>query len=161
MKRFICYIIAAICLCSCSTLIPRDVKKQVMMIDFRPYSEAGFFMSPSDYPGDFTPVGMLNMVIDPAVVKREIERNTYEDSIYEIYMPEMVEKPMSAAELVDMAVHEATIRGANGIANLKIEVVTHDYPYRKSGGLSGRTYMTMPVSQYIISGFLINILPKD
>ena len=157
MKRLILLIITAICLASCSTLYPREVKKQVMVIDFRPYSEAGFFLSPSDYPGEYMPVGMLNMVIDPAVVKFKIESDTFEDSIYQSSFPEMAEKPLSSQELIDMAVHEAAIRGANGIANFKIEVTTHDYAYRKGDFAA----LTMPVTRYVISGFLIRILPKN
>ena len=160
MKRLL-YIAALLYLSSCSVLIPRETSKQVMVIDFRPYSDAGFFLSPSNYPGEHTPVGLLNMVIDPAVVEFTVETDKYEDSFYKSYFPEMVEQPLLSADLIDMAVHEAAIRGANGIANLKIEVVTHDYGYRRTDRLLGSTYRTMPVHQYIVSGFLIRIPIKE
>lgn len=157
MKRFIYILVVIITFSSCSVLVPRDLQKQVLVIDFRPYSDAGFFLSPSDYPGEYTPVGTLNMIIDPAVVKLKIEKGKYEDSIYSSYLPEMVEMPVSAEELLEMAVHEAAIRGANGIANLKIEVLTENYEYRRSESV----HMFMPVKQYVISGFLIRIMPKN
>ena len=127
----------------------RELQNNVLFIDYRPYTEAGFYLSPNDYPGPHTPVGELNLVIDPAVVRSDYSSNW------------VVEKRLSADEILSMAVSEATKRGSNGISNLKIEILTQDYLYYKKERLLGTTGMTMPVSRYIVSGVLIRIMPEE
>ena len=158
MKKIALIILTVLLISSCSTLITRETRKQVMIVDFRPYSEAGFFLSPSEYPGEYTPVGLLNMVVDPAVMRYQ---TSDADDMYQGYFPEMVEQIMTSKDLINMAVQEATIRGSNGIANLKIEVETQEYMYKSSESLLGSVGQTMPVRRYIISGFLIRIMPTE
>lgn len=144
MKKLILITIAVIALSSCGTLRPREMQKQVMFIDYTPYVEAGFYLSPNDYPGPHTPVGELNIIVDPSV---ERMRNNYG----------MEAKNLTADQLLEIAVSEATKRGSNGISNLKIEVVTIDYPYYVAEGLFTTSTTTMPVNRYIISGLVIRI----
>lgn len=51
-----------------------------------------FYLSPNDYPGPQTPVGELNPVIDPAVVRSDYSSNW------------VVEKALSADDILSMAV---------------------------------------------------------
>lgn len=149
MKKLVFILATILSLSSCGVLQTRDLQKNVLFIDYRPYTEAGFYLSPNEYPGPHTPVGELNLVIDPAVVRSDYSSNW------------VVEKTLSADEILSMAVSEATKRGSNGISNLKIEILTQDYLYYKKEGLLGTTGMTMPVSRYIVSGVLIRIMPEE
>lgn len=158
MKKFIYLLSFLLILNSCGVLQTREMQKSVMFIDYTPYIEAGFFLSPNDYPGAHTPVGELNLIIDPAVV--QADQKKYQDNIYQqsnlVYA-----KELNSKEILELAVSEATKRGSNGISNLKIEVVTQDYPYYKTTGLLGASYMTMPVNRYIVSGVLIRIMNQE
>lgn len=156
MKKLILLTIAVIALSSCGTLRPRDMQKQVMFVDYTPYIEAGFYLSPNDYPGPHTPVGELNIIIDPSV--EQMGSNIrYPDEIYQTNNYRMASKNLTAEELLEIAVSEAAKRGSNGISNLKIEVVTMDYPYYVTEGLWSTSALTMPVNRYIITGLVIRI----
>ena len=127
-----------------------------MFIDSTPYVEAGVYWSPNDYPGPHTPVGELNIIIDPSV-ERMRSNIRYADEIYQTDNYQMISKNLTAEELLEIAVSEAAKKGSNGISNLKIEVVTMDYPYYVAEGLWATTYRTMPVNRYIITGLVIRI----
>lgn len=154
MKKLIPILTAILVLSSCGVIQTREVQKRVLFIDYRPYADAGFYLSPNDYPGPHTPVGELNLVIDPAVVKVDNNDSPYISNW-------VTEKSLTADEILSMTVAEATKRGSNGISNLKIEVVTQDYLYYKKEGLFGTTGMTIPVNRYIVSGVLIRIMPEE
>lgn len=156
MKKLVLLTIAVIALSSCGTLRPREMQKQVMFIDYTPYVEAGFYLSPNDYPGPHTPVGELNIIIDPSV-ERMRSNIRYDDGIYQTNNYEMASKNLTADELLEIAVSEAAKKGSNGISNLKIEVVTMDYPYYVAEGLFTTSTLTMPVNRYIITGLVIRI----
>lgn len=158
MKKFIYLLSSLLILNSCGVLQTREMQKYVMFIDYTPYIEAGFFLSPNDYPGDHTPVGELNLIIDPAVVKAD--QKSYQDNIYQ-QSNQVYAKELNSKEILEMAVSEATKRGSNGISNLKIEVITQDYPYYKSEGLLATSVLTMPVNRYIVSGVLIRIMNQE
>lgn len=156
MKRLILTVIVILTLSSCGSLRPRGMQKQVMFIDYTPYTEAGFYISPNDYPGPHTPVGELNIIIDAAVEQMSNNRQ-YPEDLYQTNNYRMVSKNLTAEELLDIAVSEATKKGSNGISNLKIQVVTMDYPYYVSEGLFSTSAMTMPANRYIITGLVIRI----
>lgn len=146
MKKFIYLLSSLLILNSCGVYQTRELQKYVMFVDYTPYIEAGFFLSPNDYPGPHTPVGELNIVIDP-----EVKRTEYGVSVTDL----------NPEDLLRMAVSEATKRGSNGISNLKIEVITQDYAYYKTEGLLATSVMTTPVNRYIISGVLIRIMNQE
>jgi hypothetical protein len=60
---------------------------------------------------------------------------------------------MPAEDLLEIAVKEAGLRGANGICNLSLEVQMVDYPYKKTW----KAVLFMPAERYIIRGFCIKI----
>lgn len=158
MKKILLMLCAIAALSSCGVLQTREMQKQVIYIDYRPYVDAGFYLSPNEYPGPHTPVGELKLIIDPAVV--ELDRSGFDDNLYYSVKP-AIEVPLNAKEVLEMAVKEAARRGSNGISNLKIEVVTQDYMYYKQNGLLGTTGLTMPVNRYIVSGVLIRVMNND
>ncbi|MBR5660642.1 MAG: hypothetical protein IKW99_03740 [Bacteroidales bacterium] len=67
-------------------------------LDFRPYTEAGFFISPDPYPGTYDPIGQFSIEIIPAKNASGVQ------------MP-------SSKEILDIAYIEAQEKGANGISN--------------------------------------------
>lgn len=158
MKRFTYLMLSLLILNSCGVLQTRELQKHVMFIDYTPYTEAGFFLSPNDYPGEHTPVGELHLIIDPAVLKAD--QKGYQDNIYQ-QNNQVYAKDLTSKEILEMTVSEATKRGSNGISNLKIEVVTQDYPYYINEGLLTTSALTMPVNRYIVSGVLIRIMPNE
>lgn len=146
MKRIIFLAICCLALSSCGVLQTRELQKEVLFLDYRPYIEAGLHLSPNDYPKPHTPVGELNILIDPKVVAID-DWNVKAE-------------PLEAKELLKMAVDEAIIRGANGISNLKIEVVSQPYPYYRKESLAGTSYLTKNIDRYIITGVLIRVLEE-
>ena len=151
MKKLILLTFAAITLYSCGVLVPRETQTSVLYIDYTPYTEAGFFLSPNDYPGPHTPIGELNIVIDPEVNEEKSQKKNFSDGIYQTNTPKMIAKKFSSEELLEVAVAEALDKRGNGISNLKIKVVPVDYMYYKTGSAG----LIMPVNRYIISGVVI------
>lgn len=119
MKRLI-PLLAALILCSCSVMTHQRYVS-TMFLDFQPYTEAGFFISPNPYTGQFSPVGEINITVQPALQQpsRQI-KGVYNDAVY---APKngagVVQEEILAEELLDMAVKEAKAKGANGISNFR------------------------------------------
>lgn len=154
MKKLIFIAIAVFTLTSCGSLLPRETQTNVLYIDYTPYTEAGFFLSPNNYPGPHTPIGELNIIIDPEVKEKKDNKKEFSDGIYQNNTPKMAVKTFSSEELLEMAVAEALNKKGNGISNLKIEIIPVDYMYYKSGSAG----LLMPVNRYIISGVVIKTL---
>lgn len=151
MKKLILLTFTVIALSSCGVLLPRETQKSVLYLDYTPYTEAGFFLSPNEYPGPHTPIGNLNITIDPAVKEAKAQKTNFPDGIYQANIPRMEETIITPEELLETAVREALNKKGTGISNLKIEVITVDYKYYKKGAL----VLLMPVNRYIISGVVI------
>lgn len=114
----------------------------VSFADFRPYISSGFWISPDPYTGKHEPIGTLCIRIKPA-----IQQTTDGDGVYmsTAYTPEII----GADEMLEMAYKAAKEKGANGIANYKMEIETTAI---MSHGIS-----TSTVTAYIITGLLIKI----
>lgn len=103
MKRAIIIATILFFVSSCGVL-ERARSVQTGFADFRPYTTAGFFISPDPYSGsDYTAIGEFAASIKPAWKMgsnrtMEVER-------------------ISPAELLDITVAEAKKRGANGIVD--------------------------------------------
>lgn len=141
MKKIFLLAVAAIVVCSCGVAThERYVTK--MFLDFQPYSEAGFFISPDSYTGKFSPIGEMNITVQPAVqpqTQRSRGKKLFEDAVYfEVNGAPVAVEVITAEELVEMAVKEARARGANGISNFKCTRVldadtVEKYHYEISG----------------------------
>ena len=107
---------------SCSPVIHPSVK--VYFADYRPYSDAGFFISPDPYSaGPFESLGELYIEVTTGTLKKEDKsvKNKNDDGIYS--RPEEVDLGVGAInynELLDLAVSEAKSLGADGLADFKI-----------------------------------------
>lgn len=109
MRRVMIFLSLAILAISCAVVQPQQQKELVTFLDYRPYTEAGFFISPYNYTGKYEAIGQLDIVIVPEQVT---------EGMY------LVKKEISSTDLLDKAVKHSLGKGANGIANLKITRVT-------------------------------------
>lgn len=134
MKRFIIILSLAMLATSCAIMAPQQQKEIINFLDYRPYTDAGFFISPYSYNGKFEPIGQLDIVVYPEEVT---------DGIY------ISKKEILTSDLLDKAVEHTLGKGANGIANLKISRVTIT--------TTSRYGSTSTLSHYEVSGFLIRI----
>ena len=133
MKKAIIITIVAIVVASCGVIqLPKG--ETVSFLDYRPYTEAGIFISPYNYTGKYEAIGQLDIII-------------YPDSISDGLSTTLIEIP--SKELLDRIVKHSIGKGANGIANLKISRIVNTTVTR-FGSYSS-------LSHYEISGFLIRI----
>lgn len=151
MKRIILLLTSAFILASCAVTRGRFVS--TYFLDFRPYSEAGFFISPNPYPGDFVSIGELSITVEPAILpssKVPASDKKFEDGIYGAPPSSgAYTETIPASELLDMAVAQALKVGANGLANFKCQAI---YSTEVSRYGSSKT-----LSHYEISGLCISI----
>lgn len=128
MKRIMILTAAAIVLTSCGALFmpyePQQRMELASFLDFRPYTSAGFFISPDAYTGEFEPLGQLYIEIYPEEIEiSESKRLKYDEPHYMngiLYGYEYIKY----AEILDKAVAQAMKMGADGIADLKIQKIT-------------------------------------
>jgi hypothetical protein len=128
MKRIMILTAAAIVLTSCGALFmpyePQQRMELASFLDFRPYTSAGFFISPDAYTGEFEPLGQLYIEIYPEEIEiSESKRLKYNEPHYVngiLYAYEHIK----FAEVLDKAVAQAMKMGADGIADLKIQKIT-------------------------------------
>lgn len=162
MKKFVISIVVAIAACGCGALRQvHDRYVDTYFLDFRPYTEAGFFISPNPYTGVYSPVGDLLVKVVPAVYpkdKKSMIVNTkggsYDDGIYSRpaesdYDTKTITEEISPSELLDIAVGEALKLGANGISNFRCSAI-YDTIIDRNG--SHKKF-----SHYEISGLCISI----
>lgn len=161
MKKCVIFIIAAIAICGCGTSQQTyDRYVDTHLLDYRPYTEAGFFISPNSYPGVYSPVGDILIRVFPAVYLKDNNKvlsaktGGYDDGIYSRSndaAPNSGTKTeeISSSELLDIAVGEALKLGANGISNFRCSSI-YDTHVDRSG--SHRVF-----SHYEISGLCISI----
>ncbi len=150
-KLSLLLVFSAMILSSCSVTRPRAVYSS--FIDYRPYADAGFFLSPDPYAGKYESLGELKMEIVPAILKtsekkQDSKEPRFTDGLYSnqptlssTYM-EFIDSP----ELLEIVVGKALELGANGIVNLDISVIYDVSKY-------GRT-----INHYEIKGLCIKIL---
>lgn len=134
MKRLIILLGLAILATSCAVVQPQQQKEIVSFLDYRPYTEAGFFISPYNYTGKYEAIGQLDIIVYPEQVT---------EGIY------TTKKEIPSTDLLDKAVKHSLGKGANGIANLKISRISNT-SVSKYGTISS-------LSHYEVSGFLIRI----
>lgn len=122
------------CLASCGVTSPKPTQKftSTVFLDYRPYTDAGFFISPDPYPGDFRSLGELHLDIHPAQVPAkaatvEDAKGRFEDGVYKqsTGWSYLVAYPIPASELMDEFVAKAKELGGDGVANFKCLVVYH------------------------------------
>lgn len=135
MKRFVILLATALLAASCGVVQPAQRREVVEFIDFRPYSSAGFLISPDQYQGKFESIGQLMIRVYPGQIADDIYYTTEE---------------IPTTELLDIAFKNSVGKGANGLTNFKIERVSLT-SYSRYGN-------STTLSHYLISGFLIRTL---
>lgn len=159
MKKFVLAMLTIV-ISGCGVINTRDLQKATLVIDYRPYTDAGFFLSPNAYDGQYEPIGQIELIVDPEVTRKNYESpNKYDDGIYrQSAMASSVPvafTPVAPKELLDMAVAEALELGADGICNLHIKVEKTDYIYKHNRTAGLTAGLSVNVDRYIISGFCI------
>ena len=107
-------------------------------MDFRPYTENGFYLSTDAFPGNFTPIGSLEIRVDPKTTKNQ-ERKKSSDPIY-------IVEEIGVQELLNIAVEAAKEKGSDGLTNLNITTVRIT---------EGDIAFSAPIRYYVISGLCI------
>lgn len=151
MRKIIMIIAVAIITASCAVTRDRQVSKY--FLDYRPYSDAGFFISPNPYTGEFTSIGELSITVTPAILSKSqapVQVKNYNDALYAPVGTGAIVENIPASELIDMAVKEAQSVGANGISNFKC-VAVYNTQVSRSG------VVNKELSHYEISGLCILI----
>lgn len=154
MKKSVVIILSILILSSCA--VTRDRQVSMRFLDYRPYTEAGFFISPDPYPGMFTSLGEFSITVKPAILSsskdagRGRQQKDFEDGVYAKQTYGIVHmEEIPSEELLEMAVQKAKSVGANGIANFKCLTVYDTHATRNS--------VSSVLSHYEISGLCISI----
>lgn len=126
MRKF-AILLALVALTSCA--VTRDRIVETRFLDFRPYAQDGFFISPDPYPGEFDALGEILVTIHPAIVpKTKVAGGKFNDGVYS--SGQYVTEQVPGSELVEAAVRAALEFGADGIADFKCTAV---YLYQSEG----------------------------
>ena len=127
MRRLLIIIALLSAISSCAVTQQRERIVQTLFLDYRPFVEQGFFLSPDPYPGAFTALGDLSIKVFPAIIKTDKDKTdaTFnERDNYAYYKGQTKEtftkEKLSGKELLQEAVDAAKALGANGIADLRI-----------------------------------------
>lgn len=118
--------------------IEKEKTVSTSFVDFRAYTENGFFVSTDAFPGQFTPLGSLEIRVDPKTTKNPDRKRT-SDPIY-------IVEEVNVQDLLNIAVEAAKEKGADGLTNLKITTVRMT---------EGEIAFSAPIKYYIISGLCI------
>ncbi len=149
--RKIIFLLSILLISGCA--VQRQRLISTFFLDYRPYTEQGFFISPDPFMGKFMPVGDLSVTVIPGTKPKKSQEKiaidyerAYFDDIYgapptpaQVFTKETI----SPEELLEIAVSEARKVGANGISNFKCECI--------------RNIKTNMVESYYITGFCIKI----
>lgn len=111
--------IISVILTSCS--VGRETAAVSYFLDYRPYSKQGFFISQNPYPGEYTPIGEMKVIVYPEIEK--VKKKIGDDGVYNTseYRTALDYKSLSNDKLLEIVVQKAKEKGANGICNLKWE----------------------------------------
>lgn len=120
MKRTSILLLAIMALSSCAVFYPSERITLASFVDYRPYTSAGFFISPDPYPGRFEAMGELIIEVIPAELEISYDERHKYDHIRYWDMTVSGAERIPHAELLEMAVVRTIALGGNGISNLKI-----------------------------------------
>ena len=128
MRRILTLILAAIVVVSCGVATHTRVT-ETTFIDYRPYTSAGFFLSPDPYSGAFDALGEVIVSVTPAILPRaqavRKTATTFSDGVYNnaSTTSAYVYEKVGAEDLLEDAVKVAKEMGANGLVDIDIQVV--------------------------------------
>lgn len=152
MRKILCLTLATACMVSCATMKPTEQFSIAVFMDYRPYADGGFFISPEPYPGDYISLGELRLDVHPAKVpatgaKVRNSGGKFEDAVYsqQSGVSGLVTYPIDESKLLDEFVTKAKALGGDGVSSFKC-VVIYD-----------SVYQTM-IDHYTLSGLIIDRL---
>lgn len=128
MKQILTLILAAILAASCGVATHTRVT-EAAFTDYRPYTSAGFFLSPDPYPGAFDALGEVTVIVTPAILPRTQTKirkaSTFSDGVYSnaTTTSSYVYEDVNAEDLLEEAVKLAKERGADGLVDIDIQCV--------------------------------------
>lgn len=130
MKRLAMLAVLAVIAAGCGITATTNRVTEVGFLDYRPFTEQGFWLSADPYMGDHTPIGQIYLKVSPGrEVKELVKKDSgdgrkFEDGVYGTRTRRFggLEK-ISSGELLQMAVDAAREAGADGIADLETRVV--------------------------------------
>lgn len=122
--------VLAVIAAGCGITATTNRVTEVGFLDYRPFTEQGFWLSADPYMGDHTPIGQIYLKVSPGrEVKELVKKDSgdgrkFEDGVYGTRTRRFggLEK-ISSGELLQMAVDAAREAGADGIADLETRVV--------------------------------------
>lgn len=121
MKRVLVFLITILVAVGCSVQY-RGRTVHTSFLDFRPYVERGFFISPESYPGQYTSLGELSINVYPAILpksKAPKREKKFEDGIYSNDTSSVYVESITSEELMELAYNKAHELGANGLSNFR------------------------------------------
>lgn len=104
-------------------------------MDYRPYIEEGFLISPDSYYGEYDGIGELSLTTYPAMKYFTVDNNNRRGDV-PVYKAEII----PCDELLDEFVKTAKAKGADAIVRFKF-LIRYNYQYDNI--------------EYNLSGFLI------
>lgn len=139
MKRFIYIFMVAFLAMSCGPTEKMRTTIETFM-DYRPYIEEGFLISPDSYYGEYDGIGELQLTTYPAKKYFTVDNNNRRSDVQE-YKAERI----SCDELLDEFVKMAKAKGADAVVRFKF-LIRYSYNYN---------YVDQYDIEYNLSGFLI------
>lgn len=120
------------------------------ILDFRPYSDEGLFISPNSYPEAHKTLGEIYIEVHPGKSMVYYKSNSkFQDSIYESAQTgrstKLVDDNFEPQDLLELCVQEAVKLGANGVSNFHFKPI---YIYTRNGAI---------FDHYEITGLAIKI----
>lgn len=131
MKKIITLAALALIVASCAVASHPRVT-ETSFTDYRPYTSAGFFLSPDAYPGEHDVLGEITIRIVPELLPRgrvlERQARDFGDGVYNqaSTMPKYITEDITTADMLDAAVKKAKEVGADGLVNLRYDIVTSE-----------------------------------
>ncbi len=128
MITIISPLIIALVLSSCSTVsdIPQYTEKYI--IDFSPYSDSGFFITPHDYNGTYTSIGLIDIAVFPHAKDVGTEKAHKVDENKYLIQGSWVTEKIPLDDVVQKAYKEAIKMGADAIIDFKLTTTSKSYP---------------------------------
>lgn len=125
MKRF-ALLLLVILVAGCSA--PRRVYE--LFVDFTPYTQAGFYLTPDQCPSGYAPTGQLYLTIYPGTVREQAQKvgsaDRFQDGLYSNPGKVSLEQ-ISSSALLELIVKAAMEKDAEGLSSLALNRVGHYY----------------------------------
>ena len=143
-------VIIGISLCSCAPTYLTRYSEATYFADYRPYTEAGFTISPTSSGFTYESIGEIQMIFSPGYKDAQTQDSTTSTvsttgSHTNLYMPDV-------EEMMNKIVRQAQELGANALLNFKIEARAVTI-----SATNGIATTTVPSVEYTLSGFAVKL----